>query len=303
MNMIKYLFTISILLCGMEILFSQDLIKETDSISKVETRSFFPQDIYVNYGNIRVNTDTLGLNQVSLLQNSFPIAANIDTFNRESVVYASTYRTSNLSLGTSFIINPKKFDSRVTFRWDGQFNYRTGSHYVFNAAHSDTLLSTTGTNANSLDFQIDSIRSSYVGIIDNYDNYSIGSNFMINLKYFTTLDIYAGVGGSYGFGQHQYEMFQTSINEVHQVLDETWSITNIIQNESFQSNTELARFQSYSYYIPCGVNWQTAHYSNMFKHLIVSFDLRYGFRGIKSNDMNLSKQSFRYIGLGLKWRI
>ena len=300
MNMLKYLFTISILLCGMEILFSQDFIEETDSVSKVETRSFFLQDIYVNYGNIKVSTDTL---EVNLLQSSFPVAANVDTFNRESVVYASPYRTSSFSLGTSFIINPKKFDSRVTFRLDGQFNYRIGSHYLFNAANSDTLLTSTGVNNDGLDFQIDSIHSSYVGIIDNYDNYSISSNFMINLKYFTTLDIYAGIGGSYGFGKHRYEIFQTSIDEVHQVLDDTWSITNIIPNESFQNTTEYSNFQSYSYYVPLGVNWQTAHYSKFFKHLIVSLDLRFGFRGIKSNDLNLSKQSFRYIGLGLKWRI
>ena len=303
MNMLKYLFTISILLCGMEILFSQDFIEETDSVSKVETRSFFLQDIYVNYGNIKVSTDTLEIDQVNLLQSSFPVAANVDTFNRESVVYASPYRTSSFSLGTSFIINPKKFDSRVTFRLDGQFNYRIGSHYLFNAANSDTLLTSTGVNNDGLDFQIDSIHSSYVGIIDNYDNYSIGGNFMINLKYFTTLDIYDGIGGSYGFGKHRYEIFQTSIDEVHQVLDDTWSITNIIPNESFQNTTEYSNFQSYSYYVPLGVNWQTAHYSKFFKHLIVSLDLRFGFRGIKSNDLNLSKQSFRYIGLGLKWRI
>lgn len=301
--MLKYLFTISILLCGMEILFSQDFIEETDSVSKVETRSFFLQDIYVNYGNIKVSTDTLEIDQVNLLQSSFPVAANVDTFNRESVVYASPCRTSSFSLGTSFIINPKKFDSRVTFRLDGQFNYRTGSHYLFNAANSDTLLTSTGVNNDGLDFQIDSIHSSYVGIIDNYDNYSIGGNFMINLKYFTTLDIYAGIGGSYGFGKHRYEIFQTSIDEVHQVLDDTWSIANIIPNESFQNTTEYSNFQSYSYYVPLGVNWQTAHYSKFFKHLIVSLDLRFGFRGIKSNDLNLSKQSFRYIGLGLKWRI
>ena len=301
--MFKYLFTISILLCGMEILFSQDFIEETDSVSKVETRSFFLQDIYVNYGNIKVSTDTLEIDQVNLLQSSFPVAANVDTFNRESVVYASPYRTSSFSLGTSFIINPKKFDSRVTFRLDGQFNYRIGSHYLFNAANSDTLLTSTGVNNDGLDFQIDSIHSSYVGIIDNYDNYSIGGNFMINLKYFTTLDIYAGIGGSYGFGKHRYEIFQTSIDEVHQVLDDTWSIANIIPNESFQNTTEYSNFQSYSYYVPLGVNWQTAHYSKFFKHLIVSLDLRFGFRGIKSNDLNLSKQSFRYIGLGLKWRI
>lgn len=288
----------------MEILFSQDSDMPTDSLSPAEKRTFFLQDLYVNYGNIRVQTDTLNLSDLESLYPGVDLINELDTFNRSSALYVSPLVSSNLTLGASFIINPEKFDPRVTFRWDAQFNFRSGTHQMFNIAHSDTLLSTVGTADNGDELLTDSIKSSYVGIIDEYRNYSFGTNFMVNLKYFTTLDIYAGVGASVGFGDQKYLRYNTSLGEVHQRIGEAFAITNIVGGESTQEQLTSNQFSSYSIYFPLGVNWQTAHYNNFFKHLIVSLDLRYGLRStFSTNNIKLSNQGFRYIGLGLKYRL
>lgn len=295
---------ISILLSGMEILFSQDSDMLTDSLSPAENRRFFLQDIYVNYGNLRVSTDTLVLDDVFNLNPNVNLISELDTFNRASAIFVSPLVTSNVSLGTSFIMNPEQFDSRVTFRWDAQLNYRTGTHQMFNIANSDTLLSTAGTADNGEELLTDSIKSTYVGIIDDYRNYSFGTNFMINLKYFTTLDIYAGMGASFGFGDQNYLKYTTSLGEVHQRIDGAFSITNVVRDEYTQEQLVSSRFNSYSIYLPFGLNWQTAHYNKFFKHLIVSLDVRYGLRSTFSTEnVKLSNQGFRYIGLGLKYRL
>lgn len=285
----------------MEVLFSQESEALSDTLPVKEPRSFYLQDIYANWGNNTINESTISEENITSLSEFFVIPMNPDTFNRGDVSYVNRYRLTNYSIGTSFIIQPKKFDSRISFRWDNQLNYASGSYGVFNAAHADTLF-TDIENNNGIQTIRDSILSSYVGITDKYESINFGTNFMLNFKYFTTLDMYAGIGGNFGIGNHQYQIYQTTISEIHQRENTEWTLENFDEIDNFRVNTEWNSVMNYGFYIPLGVNWQTAHYHKFFSHLMVSFDLRYGLRFIQLED-NLEQYSYRYLGLGLKWRL